>query len=415
MNCDPAKEKYKARAAASASPPTSAASSTKVASAAASQNSEAERFIRERYLHAAPPPSRPLFHPQLHPFVGVGAGHPSNSWLQHHEALRQSSALLTPDTPDTDSLAYRHLRPGGGASSEGGSGPALPYPLPLFGHHHHHQLLHRPPSFATPSKYNATPVTPFTPPGGRGEIGLEKAQRPHPHAPPPPSQHQPPFRRSPMSSVTDTDLKQKEPRPRPPRSPEQAKAWKTIVRPEANINQALPSLNEQQQQRARNFSGGGGDLAASKQQPPQSTTVLSHFNLGSLIQLSNGDLKKVEDLSTEDFVKSADFSSEVKIDHSTVTSLDANLTTGTVTIAFSVGKSHVQVKHFKHYLGKVIARRYFKACCFLAKLFREHLFTWVFLSGEINTYMAFCINCIEADGISLDDRKNARTHTFAKS
>jgi hypothetical protein len=69
----------------------------------------------------------------------------------------------------------------------------------------------------------------------------------------------------------------------------------------------------------------------------------THFSLGSLIQLSNGDLKKVESLTTEDFVRSALFSSEVKIDQSTVTSLDLNLETGTVTITFSVGKQKVQV------------------------------------------------------------------------
>ena len=71
----------------------------------------------------------------------------------------------------------------------------------------------------------------------------------------------------------------------------------------------------------------------------------THFNLGSLIQLSNGDLKKVENLTTEDFIQSAQSCQWVKIDQSIVTSLDLELERGTVRIAFSVGNQKVQVKN----------------------------------------------------------------------
>ena len=64
-------------------------------------------------------------------------------------------------------------------------------------------------------------------------------------------------------------------------------------------------------------------------------------------QLSNGDLKRVEDLTTEDFVRSAEFSHEVGIDHSAVTHLKQSLDNGSVTIGFSVGKQKIQVKIFK--------------------------------------------------------------------
>ena len=52
----------------------------------------------------------------------------------------------------------------------------------------------------------------------------------------------------------------------------------------------------------------------------------------------------MEDLSTDDFVRSAQFSSDVGIDHSEVISLKQSLENGSVTIGFSVGKQKIQVK-----------------------------------------------------------------------
>ena len=69
----------------------------------------------------------------------------------------------------------------------------------------------------------------------------------------------------------------------------------------------------------------------------------THFRLGTLIQLSNGDLKTVETLTTLDFVQSAETSPEVKIDHSVVTTLDLDIDKGMANITFSVGKQKVQV------------------------------------------------------------------------
>ena len=64
------------------------------------------------------------------------------------------------------------------------------------------------------------------------------------------------------------------------------------------------------------------------------------------IQLSTGDLKRVESLSTEDFIRSAKSSPEVKIDQSTVTAIEPCNDRGTVIITFSVGKDKVQVRSF---------------------------------------------------------------------
>ena len=60
-------------------------------------------------------------------------------------------------------------------------------------------------------------------------------------------------------------------------------------------------------------------------------------------QLTNGDLKRVESLSTEDFIRSAKSSPEVKIDQSTVTAIEPCNERGTVMITFSVGKDNVKV------------------------------------------------------------------------
>ena len=75
--------------------------------------------------------------------------------------------------------------------------------------------------------------------------------------------------------------------------------------------------------------------------------IHSHFQLGSLIQLANGDLKRVENLSTEDFLRSAKSSTDVKIDHSVVTSLDLHADRGVASIAFSVGHEKVQVNNIE--------------------------------------------------------------------
>uniref|UniRef100_A0A672YD78 Ataxin 1b n=1 Tax=Sphaeramia orbicularis TaxID=375764 RepID=A0A672YD78_9TELE len=64
---------------------------------------------------------------------------------------------------------------------------------------------------------------------------------------------------------------------------------------------------------------------------------------GSIIQLADGELKRVEDLKTEDFIQSAEISSELKIDSSTVERIDSGQTPNAVVIQFSVGELKAQV------------------------------------------------------------------------
>uniref|UniRef100_A0A8D0CUS6 Ataxin 1 n=1 Tax=Sander lucioperca TaxID=283035 RepID=A0A8D0CUS6_SANLU len=63
----------------------------------------------------------------------------------------------------------------------------------------------------------------------------------------------------------------------------------------------------------------------------------------SIIQLADGELKRVEDLKTEDFIQSAEISSELKIDSSTVERIDSGQSPNAVVIQFSVGELKAQV------------------------------------------------------------------------
>ncbi|XP_041649427.1 ataxin-1-like [Cheilinus undulatus] len=67
------------------------------------------------------------------------------------------------------------------------------------------------------------------------------------------------------------------------------------------------------------------------------------FMRGSIIQLADGELKRVEDLKTEDFIQSAEISNELKIDSSTVERIDSGQSPNAVIIQFSVGELKAQV------------------------------------------------------------------------
>lgn len=96
-------------------------------------------------------------------------------------------------------------------------------------------------------------------------------------------------------------------------------------------------------QSINNNAAAAKESRSSASPPPAPQCLPIHFLAGSLIQLSTGDLKRVEELSTEDFTRSADFSPDVRIDHSTVIGLDPNPETGIVTLSFSVGINRIQV------------------------------------------------------------------------
>ncbi|XP_016126264.1 ataxin-1a [Sinocyclocheilus grahami] len=77
--------------------------------------------------------------------------------------------------------------------------------------------------------------------------------------------------------------------------------------------------------------------------PPSAPSLPPYFTKGSIIQLANGELKRVEDLKTEDFIQSAEISNELKIDSSTVERIDSSHTPNFAIIQFAVGEHHSQV------------------------------------------------------------------------
>ncbi|XP_078270576.1 ataxin-1a [Rhinoraja longicauda] len=77
-------------------------------------------------------------------------------------------------------------------------------------------------------------------------------------------------------------------------------------------------------------------MAASNQLPP-------YFMKGSIIQLANGELKRVEDLKTEDFIQSAEISSDLKIDSSTVERVEGSQASSFAVLQFAVGEHRTQV------------------------------------------------------------------------
>ncbi|XP_018425914.1 PREDICTED: ataxin-1-like [Nanorana parkeri] len=86
-----------------------------------------------------------------------------------------------------------------------------------------------------------------------------------------------------------------------------------------------------------------GSPATGPSQPPHSTTLPSHFMKGAIIQLATGELKRVEDLQTQDFVRSAEVSGGLKIDSSTVVDIQDSQWPGFVTLQFIVGEQQSKV------------------------------------------------------------------------
>jgi len=68
-----------------------------------------------------------------------------------------------------------------------------------------------------------------------------------------------------------------------------------------------------------------------------------HFSKGSMIQLADGELKRVEELRTEDFVHSSDICPRLNIDSSRLVHMRQNHDNGTAILAFEVGKQLMQV------------------------------------------------------------------------
>ncbi|NWI89980.1 ATX1L protein, partial [Pitta sordida] len=89
--------------------------------------------------------------------------------------------------------------------------------------------------------------------------------------------------------------------------------------------------------------GGVLEKELAQLQPPSSSHLPSHFMKGAIIQLATGELKRVEDLQTQDFVRSAEVSGGLKIDSSTVVDIQESQWPGLVTLHFVVGEQQSKV------------------------------------------------------------------------
>lgn len=69
------------------------------------------------------------------------------------------------------------------------------------------------------------------------------------------------------------------------------------------------------------------------------------FTKGSLIQLHNGELRKIEDMRTEDFISSAERSPELRLAESTVVKIEEKQHTGNATITLTYNQRRAQVRN----------------------------------------------------------------------
>lgn len=87
-----------------------------------------------------------------------------------------------------------------------------------------------------------------------------------------------------------------------------------------------------------------GLVAASTPPVPPAPSLPPYFVKGSIIQLADGELKRVEDLKTDDFIQSAEISSDLKIDSSTVVRIEGSHDSpNSAVVQFAVGEHRTQV------------------------------------------------------------------------
>lgn len=152
------------------------------------------------------------------------------------------------------------------------------------------------------------------------------------HQPPPPHQHYPGHANDASASHASTTMASSNPSFKASDSsarvclPERAELitaqQQPPVQPTADVTQAL----------------------ASSLAPAPAPSNPSHFMKGAIIQLATGELKRVEDLQTQDFVRSAEVSGGLKIDSSMVVDIRASQQRpGLVSLHFTVGEQQSKV------------------------------------------------------------------------
>lgn len=98
----------------------------------------------------------------------------------------------------------------------------------------------------------------------------------------------------------------------------------------------------------------------SPKKPLNNNTVPSNFAKGSMVQLATGEIKKVEDLRTEDFVLSAEKCPNLRLADSTVVRIEENPITGTATITLSYNQRRTQVIFCFYLIKRLLFRTFNK-------------------------------------------------------
>ncbi|CAG9818532.1 unnamed protein product [Phaedon cochleariae] len=81
----------------------------------------------------------------------------------------------------------------------------------------------------------------------------------------------------------------------------------------------------------------------SPKKPLNNNTLPGSFAKGSLIKLHNGELRRIEDMRTEDFIMSAERSPELRLAESTVVKIEEQQQTGNATITLTYNNRRAQV------------------------------------------------------------------------
>uniref|UniRef100_A0A1B6E312 AXH domain-containing protein n=1 Tax=Clastoptera arizonana TaxID=38151 RepID=A0A1B6E312_9HEMI len=237
--------------------------------------------------------------------------------VKYHDGpvnLVQHKEEATPEDTNFQSLYSHRLYP-------------HPHPFP------HYSSLQGPYGSLYPGHYTPllTRDRPNLPPPGNPPLSPLEAY-PSPHSAPnsPAATYSPPAPQSPLVKPGQS-LLIKDRRFKVPSGKEGSLKHRILTRPESNRTKrkvvSLPPAEVQTPVTTNNNS------------PTPS------FNKGSLIQLSNGDLKRVEDMTTEDFVLSAERSPALRLDPSTVVRIEPSSTNKNINVlTLSYGEHRTQIE-----------------------------------------------------------------------
>ncbi|XP_014276915.1 ataxin-1-like isoform X2 [Halyomorpha halys] len=89
---------------------------------------------------------------------------------------------------------------------------------------------------------------------------------------------------------------------------------------------------------------GGGPPTGSRRLRRTRPTRAAGFARGSLIRLANGDLRRVEEMRTEDFISSAETCPALRLDPSTVVRIEASHDSNLAVLTLRYGESRAQVE-----------------------------------------------------------------------